>query len=59
MIQHHAAKFVLNKPWRKNHRDNITDMLQSLNWLSLEKRRRDSRLILLFKFLNRLIHIPT
>ena len=34
-------------------------MIQSLKWLSLQKRRRDSRLILLFKFLNRLIHIPT
>ena len=34
-------------------------MIQSLNWLSLEKRRKDLCLILLFKFLNRLIHIPT
>ena len=34
-------------------------MLQSLNWPSLEKRREDTHLILLFKFLNRLIHIPT
>ena len=40
MIQHRAARFVLNKPWRKNHRDSITDMLQSLNWPSLEKHRR-------------------
>ena len=59
MIQHCYARFVLNKPWRKNHRDSITDMLQSLNWPSLEKCRRDSHLILLFKFLNRLIYIPT
>ena len=58
MIQHRAARFVLNKPWRRNHRDSITDMLQSLKWPSLEERRRHSRLILLFKFLNRLIHIP-
>ena len=43
MIQHRAARFVLNKPWRKNYRDSITDVIQSLNWLSLEKRRRDSR----------------
>ena len=52
MIQHRAARFILNKPWRKNYRDSITDMIQSLNWLSLEKCRRDSRLILSFKFLN-------
>ena len=59
MIQHRAARFVLNKPWRRNHRDSITKMLQSLNWPPLEERRRKSRLILLFKFLNRKIHIPT
>ena len=35
MVQHRAARFVLNKPWRRNHRDSITKMLQSLNWLHL------------------------
>ena len=59
MIQHRAARFVLNKPWRRNYRDSITEMLQTLNWSSLEKRRKQSRLILLFKFLNNMIHIPT
>ena len=59
MIQHRAARFVFNKPWRRNHRDSITDMLSSLNWPSLEKRRRHLRLILLFKFINRIIHIPS
>ena len=59
MIQHRAARFVLNKPWRKTHRDSITDLLQSLDWPSLEKHRRHLCLILLFKFLNRSIHIPT
>ena len=50
MVQHRAARFVLNKPWRRNHRDSITDMLVRLNWKSLENHRRHSRLILLFKF---------
>ena len=59
VIQHHAARFILNKPWKKNHRDSITDMLQSLNWPLLKKRRRHLHIILLFKFVNRLIHIPT
>ena len=59
IIQYQAARFMLNKLWRMNHRDNITKMLQSLNWPPLKERRRKSRLILLFKLLNRKIHIPT
>ena len=59
MIQHRAARFVLNKPWRRNHKDSITDMLIRLKWQSLENRRRHSHLILLFKFVNKMIHIPT
>ena len=59
MIQHHAVCFVLNKPWRRNYRDSITEMLQTLKWPSLEKRRKQSRLLLFFKLLNNMIHIPT
>ena len=59
MIQHRAARFILNKPWRRNHRDSITEMLQSLSWLPLEERRKNARLVLLFKVLNNMIHIPT
>jgi len=58
MIQHCAARFVLNKPWRRNCRDSVTDMLTTLNWQTLEKRRKQSRLILLFKFTNSLIYVP-
>ena len=59
MLQHRAARFVLNKPWRRNHRDSITDMLITLKWPSLENHRRHLRLTLLFKFVNKMIHIPT
>ena len=57
MIQQQAARFVLNKSWRRNHRprDSITEMLRT----SLKECRRQSCLILLFKFLTRMIHIPT
>ena len=34
-------------------------MLIRLKWQSLENRRRHSHLILLFKFVNKMIHIPT
>ena len=54
---HHTGD--INKPWRRNHRDSITGMLMTLKWPSLENRRRHSRLILLFQFVNKLIHIPT
>ena len=59
MIQHHAAHFVLNIPWRRSHRNSITEMLQALNWPSSEKCRKQSRLISLFKLLNNIIYIPT
>ena len=55
MIQHRVACFVLNKPWRRNCRDSITNMLLTLKWPSLEERRKQSRQMLLFKFINELI----
>jgi len=35
MMQHHVAHFALNRPWRRNCRDSITNMLLTLKWLSL------------------------
>ena len=59
MIQHHAACFVLNKPWqRQQQNDSITDMLTYLKWPSLEDRRKVSRLILLFKIVRKLFIVP-
>ena len=58
MIQHRAARFVLNRPWRRNHRDSITEMLVELKWPTLEDRRKQARLMLLFKFVNKLIYVP-
>ena len=58
MVQHRAARFVLNRPWRRDCRDSVTDMLTTLHWQTLEKRRKQSRLMLLFKFTNSLIYVP-
>ena len=58
MIQHRAARFVLNKPWNRHHRDSITDMLNELNWPSLQERRKQARLILLYKIVNHLLLVP-
>ena len=46
MVQHQAA---LNKPWSRHHHDSITEILQELNWPSLQQRRKQARLILLYK----------
>ena len=59
MIQHRAARFVLNKPWRKTTRDSITHMLKSLKWPTLEKHRENAHLLLLLKLVNNLLTIPT
>ena len=38
-------------------RDSISEMLNKLNWCPLKTRRKQSRLLLLFKLLNRSVHI--
>ena len=58
MVQHRAARFVLGKPWRRCERDSITNMLNQLNWTTLEKQRKYARLTLLYKILHKLICIP-
>ena len=58
MIQHRAARFVLNKPWNRHQRDSITDMLKELNWPSLQERRKQSRLILMYKIVSHLLIVP-
>ena len=58
MIQHRAARFVLNQPWNRQHRDSISELLQNLKWPSLQVRRKQARLIFMFKILNGLICIP-
>jgi len=60
MIQHYAARFVLNKPWQRfnQQHDSITEMLTYLKWPSLQNRRTISRLTLLFKIVNKLVEVP-
>ena len=61
MIQHRAARFVLNKPWLKSaqqENSSVTDMLTYLKWSTLQDRRTIARLTLLFKILHKMIPIP-
>ena len=59
MLQHRAARFVANKPWYKNkHNESITKILTDLHWPTLESRRKQARLILMFKIVNGLLTVP-
>ena len=51
MVQHPATRFVLNKPWNRQHHNGIAEILQELNWPSLQQCRKQARLILLYKLL--------
>ena len=49
MVQRRAARWVLG---RYDRLDSVTDMLSSLKWRSLELRRSDARLCMLYKQCN-------
>ena len=55
MIQHRAARYVLNQPWRRNVRDSINSLLSSLKWPTLQLRRESTRIILLYKIISHLL----
>ena len=54
-VQRRAARFVM-----KDHRreSSVTEMLDKLGWMPLTDRRRDARLVLLYKVVNGLVAIP-
>ena len=58
MIQHRAARFVLNKPWQKQHSDSIAAVLDELHWPTLQNRSTAARLILMFKIMKNLVTVP-
>ena len=53
-VQHHAARFVHNNYWPMA---STTDMISTLNWKTLEKRRIKACLCMLYKTINGLIKI--
>ena len=55
-IQRRAARFVHNDYSKYS---SVTQMLRDLKWQPLVDRRRDQRLILLYKIVNGLVAIPT
>ena len=59
--QHRAARFVLSKPWKRSERENqesTSSMVQSLGWETLQRRRRNARLTLMYKVYNNHVEVP-
>ena len=54
-IQRSAARFVAQK-YRQTA--SVTSLIQNLGWTDLKTRRKDSRLVSMFKILNELVEIP-
>ena len=54
-VQRRAARYVHNS---YHNTSSVSDMLQKLNWRSLQCRRRDARLCMLYKIHYKLIAIP-
>ena len=54
MVQHNAAKFASNTYPRKGHYDkfSISNVLDNLNWKTLEERRSESRLCMAYNIIN-------
>ena len=59
MLQHRAARLVMNKPWyRQCHNVSITKILAELHWPTLQNRRKQARLSLMFKIVNGNLIVP-
>ena len=56
MVQRRAARYVTN---RHHNRSSVSDMISHLNWKSLEERRKNARLAMLYKMTNNMVNIDT
>ena len=54
MVQRRAARFVMNN---YNRTASVTEMLNSLQWQTLEKRRNNLRASLMYKIINDMVDI--
>ena len=58
-VQKSAARFVTRNYTCTYEKGSMTDILQKLKWESLQKRRKDNRIILLYNGLKGRAKIPT
>ena len=56
MVQRRAARYVLG---RHHNRSSVTNMIEHLNWRTLEERRRQARLVMMFKMSHNLVNVDT
>ena len=54
-MQRRAARFVKS---RYSRYSSVSDMLDELGWTPLSQRRQEARLILFYKIINGLAHVP-
>ena len=54
-VQHRAARFVKS---RYSKSSSVSDMLDVLGWMPLSQMRQEARLILFYKIINGLAHVP-
>ena len=55
-VQRRAARFVSNDYCRTN---SVTSMIQALNWPTLQERRTQAKLVMMYRIVYRLVDIPT
>jgi hypothetical protein len=60
MVQHRGARFVTNTPHKRQAgpQPSVTNMINDLGWKSLQDRRKNNRLALLYKITNNLVEVP-
>ena len=56
MVQRRAARYATN---RYRNTSSVTDMLDNLEWETLESRRTKIQLVMFFKIINDLVDIPS
>ena len=56
MVQRRAARYCTN---RYHNTSSVTEMLQDLNWKTLELRRTKLQLVMIYKIINDLVDIPS
>ena len=56
MVQRRAARFVLN---RYHYTSSVDNMLRELEWPTLQQRREDMRLTMMYKLHNNVVPFPT
>ena len=60
MVQRQAARFVKNAPHRlKADQPSVTTMIKDLGWETLQSRRKNARLTMLYKITNELVAMPS